>query len=448
MRKNKIVRIAQLLVLTAPLAAILHGGSAGEDGGYTGAPGESNCQKCHASGNGFGSVKVTFPNGQFYTPGKAQNLTVTVADPSKNQWGFQLTARPASSSTTQAGYFTPFSDGFTQVVCNDSTFATSTKNQQFGPNPCPSKIPLQWIEQTLLGNYPGQQRTASWQFTWLPPASSVGDIVIYVAAVASVNSGNDNVYIAKYTVSVPNANQPAVTGAVDGAGLQTTVSPGAYISVYGSNLSNSTRAIASGDINRGQLPTMLDGVGLNIDGKAAFPTYISPTQINAIVPNGISTASGLVVQAVNNGQLSYPGSINGQSVSPGLFSWNGKYAVATRTDFSLVGPPNLFPAATTVPAKAGDVIILWASGLGTTTPAIAPGILTPATTTANVTRLPTVTIGGIGAQIIGAALAPSYASLYQIAVQIPAGLADGDQVVVVQSNSLNSADGIYLTIKN
>src|SRR5271168_1426663 len=62
-------------------------------------------------------VKVTFPNGLTYTPGVSQNLVVTVADSSQGRWGFQLTARQSSSTSTQAGTFSPGADGFTQTVC-------------------------------------------------------------------------------------------------------------------------------------------------------------------------------------------------------------------------------------------------------------------------------------------------------------------------------------------
>ena len=273
MPKLTIVRIWQLLAFAPVVPALIYAASTGADAGYSGAPGEQNCNKCHTSSNGFGRVAITFPNGAFYTPGQAQNLTVTVSDTSKQQWGFQLTARLASSSTTQAGSFTPFGDGYTQVVCDDS--GLTTKNQVFGQNPCSSKIPLQWIEQTSLGTYRGQQRSGSWQFTWMPPSSDVGPIIMYVAAVASDGAQGDNVYTANYTLTIPSNTQPAVSSAVDAAGLQGTVSPGAYMTVYGNNLSNSTRGVGAGDIvpaNRPFLKTnACEFVARHIPSKSAAP---------------------------------------------------------------------------------------------------------------------------------------------------------------------------------
>jgi uncharacterized protein (TIGR03437 family) len=60
-----------------------------------------------------------------------------------------------------------------------------------------------------------------------------------------------------------------------------------------------------------------------------------------------------------------------------------------------------------------------------------------------------VTIGGIGATVIGAALAPGYAGLYQVAFTVPNGLTNGDQLISVASGTYTSpTTGVYLTIDN
>lgn len=421
--------------------------SAGPDVGYSGAPGEQNCASCHPSGNAFGSLKVTFVNGLFYTPGAKQRLMVTIADTSKLQWGFQLTARQANAAGTQAGVFTPTGDGYTQTVCGESGF-DATK-EQFGVSPCPSSRPLQWIEHTSLGNFAGQPRTATWQFDWTPPSSNVGGITIYLAGVSSASNG-DNVYTQRYTLTVPAANQPNILtgGVVNGAGFQGTISPNAWVTINGTNLANSTRTWGSSDFTNGQLPTQLDGVGVTIDGKAAYVEYVSPTQLNVLAPNTISNAAGLVVQVVNNSLSSNPGTITGQTTSPAFFEWSNKYAVTTRQDFSLVAPPNLFGSgSTTTPARPGDIVILWATGLGAVSPAPPVGQLTPSSQLYSVVNLPVVTVGGSGAQVIGAALAPGYAGLYQIAIQVPMGVPDGDQPVMVQANGNQSPTGVFLTVR-
>ena len=85
-----------------------------------------------------------------------------------------------------------------------------------------------------------------------------------------------------------------------------------------------------------------------------------------------------------------------------------------------------FAGATTVPAKPGDVIILWATGFGPTMPPRRAAFQCPASGGLSTASAPTVTIDNIPATVYGAALASGSAGLYQIAIQVPSTLADGD----------------------
>jgi uncharacterized protein (TIGR03437 family) len=190
-------------------------------------------------------------------------------------------------------------------------------------------------------------------------------------------------------------------------------------------------------------------VSVTIGGTPTYVDYISPTQVNVLTPPTLVAGSNLNVQLVNNTVDSYPGTVTAQAEAPAMFEWKSKYAVATLTDFSYVGPAGLFPNVTTTPAKAGDTIILWVTGLGTTNPPLPDGNLTPTLGGPYKTiHTPQVSIGGIGAQLVGAALAPGYAGLYQVAFVVPNGLSNGDQPIVITSDSLSSPSGVYLTIGN
>src|SRR5579871_2646665 len=120
-RKHKI-SIGKAAAVVSAIPFLLYAYEYGPPGGSAGVPGEQTCIQvgCHTgtANSGSGSVAVTFPNGMTYTPGTKQHLTVAVTDSAEKKFGFQLTARQASSSTTQAGSFTPGSDGFTQLVCD------------------------------------------------------------------------------------------------------------------------------------------------------------------------------------------------------------------------------------------------------------------------------------------------------------------------------------------
>jgi uncharacterized protein (TIGR03437 family) len=58
-----------------------------------------------------------------------------------------------------------------------------------------------------------------------------------------------------------------------------------------------------------------------------------------------------------------------------------------------------------------------------------------------------VTVGGKPTTVYGAALAPGYAGLYQIAIQIPASLANGDYPVVATINGAQSPSTTMITVQ-
>src|SRR5215831_13040703 len=193
-RKRKLV-LAKMAVVMGSVPLLIWAYSAGPDPGKSGVPGESTCNEagCHvgtALNGGAGSVKVTFPGGTTYAPGVKQHLVVTVADPAAAQklWGFQLTARQASDSKSQAGSFAS-TDGFTAVVCSPAnglqnpslwTFIDFPQNQT-----CAASKPLAYIEHTLNGSQRQKAGSQNFEFDWTPPASAVGNIVIYVAGNAA-----------------------------------------------------------------------------------------------------------------------------------------------------------------------------------------------------------------------------------------------------------------------
>lgn len=440
------------VVLAVPV--ILYAYSYGPLPGLAGVPGEfGDCTYCHSpGGGGSGSVKVTFPKGQTYTPGVQQHLVVTVADPQQQRWGFELTARHASDSTAQAGTFTPGSDGVTQLTCTQATFQT------YSVGSCDSTMPLLYIEQTSAGTRFGQTGSATFSFDWTPPSTNVGNIVIYVAGNAANGDGSpggDYIYTQKYTLTPQTqTNKPQIAvsnGVFNGAGYQTAICAGVWVTIKGTNLANSTRMWRSSDFVNGKLPTALDGVSVEINGKPAYLEYISPTQINVQAPS--DTALGPVnVQVANNGSTSNSMTVQLQSVSPAFFPWPHNYAVATRPDYSYVGPANLFPGLTTAPAKPGDVIILWGTGFGPTKPSVSAGVIPktviPSGQIANLADSVSVLIGNAPATVFGAALSPDSAGLYQIAVQVPASTPDGDQPVVAHIAGLQSPSGVFINVQH
>jgi len=234
-----------------------------------------------------------------------------------------------------------------------------------------------------------------------------------------------------------------ITSVANGAGFQASFAPSSWVTIFGSNLATNTRIWRADEIVNGSLPTQLDGTSVTIDGKPAAVCYISPTQLNVQAPSD-NNSGPVNVQVANNGLTSASFTAQLRTVSPAFFLWDGTYAAATRTDFSLVGKPGLFPNSTTVPAKPGDIIILWGTGFGATDPPVPSGqVVTGAPA---LVANPTVTVGGVTARLISAVLSPGNAGLYQIAIQIPDSVPDGDLPVVAQVQGVLSPANVLLTI--
>lgn len=110
-----------------------------------------------------------------------------------------------------------------------------------------------------------------------------------------------------------------------------------------------SRSWTSSDFSGSNLPVSLDGVSVAINGKPAFVEYISPTQINAIAPDG-SAIGHVPLQVTTPQGPSYSATVLTQALSPALFAYQSgatTYAAAIHQDGTLVGPsePSSRPAA-------------------------------------------------------------------------------------------------------
>jgi uncharacterized protein (TIGR03437 family) len=135
-----------------------------------------------------------------------------------------------------------------------------------------------------------------------------------------------------------------------------------------------------------------------------------------------------------------------QTTQPAFFQW-GNYAVATHQDYSLAVKNGTFAGLTTAPAAPGEVIILWGTGFGPTMPSAPVGVEVPSSITYNTASPVIVTVGTAAGVVYGAALAPGYAGLYQVAIQIPPSLANGDYPVVATVDGAQSPGGVLITVQ-
>ena len=240
---------------------------------------------------------------------------------------------------------------------------------------------------------------------------------------------------------VPWPGSVAAIRVVNGASSQPGVASGAWVTIFGTNLSPVTGDWANSIVD-GNLPTSLDGVTVSIGGQLAYPQYVSPTQINAVAPN-LTTGTVAVIVSDPNGSNTSVVAV-AQAVQPAFFEW-GNYAVATHLDYSDAVKNGTFPQ-NTAPAAPGEIIILWGTGFGPTIPSAPVGALVPSTEMYTTANGVSVTLGNFPATVVSSVAAPGFAALFQIAIQIPDGLAGGDYAIVATVNGTQSPAGVLLTV--
>ena len=250
-------------------------------------------------------------------------------------------------------------------------------------------------------------------------------------AVALDSSGN--MYIAEGSVVLkvgaqvtPPANPPNFTesGVVNGASFaQGGVVAGEIATIFGSNLTSSAGINLSSSL---PLPTELQNVSVTVNGTPA-PIFAvdnvnGQQQINFQVP--WATKSIAKIQVTNRGAASpivfTPVQIN----QPAVFNYSAGGDV-----FGAILHSNFKLANTADPAKAGETVLIYCTGLGyVVAPLPADGVAATGQMTMNT---PTVTIGGANAPVSFSGLAPGYVGLYQVNAQVPSGLAAGNQPVII-----------------
>jgi uncharacterized protein (TIGR03437 family) len=208
----------------------------------------------------------------------------------------------------------------------------------------------------------------------------------------------------------------------------TSVSPGSWIEIYGSNLAVDSRFWTASDFSGGNAPTSLDGTSVTIGGRPAFIDFISPGQVNALVPSNIPTGvQSMTVTVGSVTSAAYGITVN--PVQPGLdappsFNIGGiQYAVAQFADGTYALPEGAIAGINSRPAQPGDEVILYGVGFGPVTPNMPAGqLVQQANTLASEFNM---SIGGVPAHVLYSGLAPDYTSLYQFNVVVPANSGSG-----------------------
>jgi uncharacterized protein (TIGR03437 family) len=246
------------------------------------------------------------------------------------------------------------------------------------------------------------------------------------------------------TLNVTGAPQPApaITAVANAASFQPTIASAAWISIFGTNLSNTPYTWQGSDFVNGLLPTTLEGVSVTVNGKPAYVGYISPSQINVLAPDDAATGT-VAVQVTTAKQTSASFSVARAQFAPAFFTIaNGAFAAALHTDYTLVGSANLIPGTPTRPAQPGETILIYGTGFGPTNPASPTAQLV--TTPAPLANTAQVKIGGMNATVTFAGLVEP--GTYQLNVTVP-NLPNGDAAVTATIGGVTTQSGVSITIQ-
>ena len=447
------------LLFAGPVAVLAE--SAMPSIGYTGAPTDHNGQDCSTCHNSFGAAisnsAALTANITSYNPGVQQTLRIMVQNPQAQRWGFQITIRSVSDETQSAG---DYSAGISvQVVCDDGS--------RFGSAP-PCNAMREYAEHT---NAPRTATGAGFEFDvpWTPPPSEIGDLHVYISAVAAdgdSTAAGDHVYTLTRTISATGGcsitKKPTLTTAVNAGSFQAPFSSNAMVTIkgLGFQVGSRTRTVGLGDIVNNSFPTVLSCVSVQVTGPGVpqpvlLPiSYVQTDQINAQMPVFSGTGPVMLTVIINPGMPNQFSSdlatLNAlQPFAPAFFLFGTSTSIATLLagTGTIIANPAVVPGAR--PAHPGEIISLFGTGFGNTSPSVPAGQLDSGI--ANLTNSITVMIGSVtlsSSDVLYAGLSPgSISGLYQINVRVPASTPAGDIPVTITIGGSPTQSGATIPVQ-
>ncbi|HLG98563.1 MAG TPA: hypothetical protein VKX49_19785 [Bryobacteraceae bacterium] len=221
---------------------------------------------------------------------------------------------------------------------------------------------------------------------------------------------------------------------MNAASFQDGISPGGLATIFGENLTTVNGVVVA---NSNPLPNVLAGVQVFVSGIPA-PIYAiayanGQDQISIQVPYDAPTGPGAAeIQVVDNGSQVADFFTDSFTEDPGIFVYQGNYAIAEASDYSLIGPSN--------PAIRGEPLVLYVTGLGPLNQNLADGYGSPTSPPFAQTVDPfQVILDNENCTVFFSGLAPGFVGLYQINFYVPQDAAAGNLPIYIQSPYATSA---------
>jgi uncharacterized protein (TIGR03437 family) len=275
--------------------------------------------------------------------------------------------------------------------------------------------------------------------------SAAGPVTI--AATAGALSGSP----VTFTTTVVSVTTPLLPAnpVVNGASFRpagqpgSAIAPGSIVSIFGTNLASGAQAATTVP-----LPNSLLDATVTFNGLPAPLFGVSDGQINAQVP--FEAPLGLVsVQVKRGDNTSSAQTVIIAPVSPGIFTVNqqgtGQGAILISNSAIFAAPAGTVTGQQTRPARRGEFISIFCSGLGYVTNLPASGQAASGTLSVTLAT-PTVSIGGITVPVAYSGLS-AYVGLYQVDVQVPSTAPAGDAVDVVLNIGGVSSNRVTIAVQ-
>lgn len=218
--------------------------------------------------------------------------------------------------------------------------------------------------------------------------------------------------------------------------------PNTIATIYGVNLARGTKALTPDDIRGGVLPTVLPGTGVRVlvGNLPANLYYVSPGQINFLIPPNLLPGA-FEMQVTLDGLAGPAIPIQLAAAAPALFQAGTEMVIAVRTDGSLI--------TADTPAKPGDLVIVFATGLGQTIPPVAYGLVPQYAAPLKQLAAFRVVLDGTvldAAAVTYAGIAPGFAGLYQINLVLPASTGGNPEIRIGIEDAL-SRPGLRIAVR-
>jgi len=228
-------------------------------------------------------------------------------------------------------------------------------------------------------------------------------------------------------------NPTGVVNAASSAPFTAGISPGEFVSLYGTNLAPSEA------VNHAvPVPTKLNGVQVLVNGIAAPIDFVSPAQLSFLIPYATEPIAS--IQVINNGTPSNTVTSYMSSTSPGAFALSPggvSMAAVLHLNGAVVSEDN--------PAQVGETLQFFAAGLGNVKPPIldgGAGLAEPLSYTIDEIR---VYIDGQPAMTTYAGLAPNLPGIYQLNAVVPSGVESGNVFVDISGTDADTSQA-YIPI--